>query len=363
MDAHGGVAEWSSWSGPVVAIVVATLAVAPSVWADEVTSKGTKVRGKVKRLTSSAVALEPEYGEGEILMKWKDVEGLTTDGAFYVQYGEDEEIVAPVRGKRGQAIRVGDEELDPTTIHAGTPVGPDGPTWKQRLRGRWRHWHGNFDLGFNYQQSTIDTTGLVVGFYTTRSKAPTRLILAASYRYHSAKERNEQSERLEDAIWGLVRGEYDFSERLYGFASTDVKYDTIERLRIRSVPKAGAGYTIYREDGDEKRQSFLNVEGGGGWVHQRFVGGDEDNYFAVAFGVVAGYSLPYGSQFDWRFDYLPAIDDWTDQYLLRHTASLSVPMFDPISVKLSLVDDYNNKPAPNAASNSLYLTVGLSAGW
>ncbi len=363
MDVPRRGVQRSFWPGAVAAVVVATLVVAGPVRADEVTAKGTKVRGKVTRLTSSGVALEPEYGEGEILMRWKDVEEVTTDGAIYILYGEDEALVAPVRGKRGGAIRAGDQEIDPTTIYAGTPVGPDGPTWKQRTRGWWRHWHGNFDLGFNYQQSTIDTTGLVVGFYTTRSKAPTRLILGADYRYYSAKERNEQRERLEDAIWGLVRGEYDFTERLYGFASDDVKYDTIERLRIRSVPKAGAGYTIYREDLDEERQNFLNVEGGGGWVYQRFVGGDEENYFAVAFGVVAGYSLPYGSRFDWRFDYLPAIDNWTNQYLMRHTASLSVPMFDPISVKLSLVDDYNSTPAPETASNSLYLTVGLSAGW
>jgi hypothetical protein len=77
----------------------------------------------------------------------------------------------------------------------------------------------------------------------------------------------------------------------------------------------------------------------------------------------AAYTLPYDSKFDLRSDYLPAIDDWANRYLLRHTASLSVPMFDPISAKLSLVDEYNNKPAPDAARNSLYLTIGLSAGW
>ncbi len=331
--------------------------------ADEVTSKGTTVRGKVKRLTSSGVALEPEYGEGVILMRWKDVEEVTTDGAIYVQYDENEEVIAPVRGKRGGAIRVGDKEIDVTTIYAGTPVGPDGPACRESLRGWWRYWHGNFDLGFNYQRSTIDTSGLTIGFDTTRSKAPTRLILGASYRYNAEKKQDQPSSTLQDEIKGLIRGEYDFTERLYSFASDDVKYDTIERLRIRSVPKAGAGYTIYRENLDEKRQNLLRAEAGGGWVYQKFFGGTEDNYFAAVFGVLAAYTLPYDSKFDLRFDYLPAIDDWANRYLLRHTASLTVPMFDLVSAKLSLVDDYNNKPAPDAARNSLYLTIGLSAGW
>jgi hypothetical protein len=339
------------------------LVVAVPVSADEVTSKGIELRGKVKRLTSSGVTLESGCCEGAILMRWKDVEKVTTDGAIYVQYGEDEEVVAPVRGKSGGAILVGDKEIDVTTIYAGTPVGPDGPTWKQRLRGHWRFWHGNFDLGFNYQQSTIDTSGLLIGFETTRSKAPTRLILGASYRYFSAKKQGQPSTTLEDETKALIRGEYDFTERLYGFASDDVKHDSVERLKIRSVPKAGAGYTIYREYLDEERQNFVNVEAGGGWVYQRFVGGSEDNYFAVVLGLVAGYTLPYDSRLDGRFDYLPAIDDWANRYLLRQTASLSVPMFDPLSVKLSLVDEYNSKPARDAEPNSLYLTLGLSAGW
>jgi hypothetical protein len=49
--------------------------------------------------------------------------------------------------------------------------------------------------------------------------------------------------------------------------------------------------------------------------------------------------------------------------LLRHTVSLSVPMFDLVGAKLSLVDEYNNKPAADTARNSLHLTIGLSAVW
>ncbi len=347
----------------IAAVVITSLVGAASARADEVISKGTTVRGKVKRLNSTGVSLEPEYGEGVILMKWKDVETVTTDDALYLQYGENEEIIAPVRGKRGASIRAGDKEIDVTTIYAGTPVGPEGPTWRQRLRGQWRHWHGNVDVGFNYQQSTVDASGLTIGFDATRAQAPTRVILSAGYRYFTTKKQEESRETVEDEIKGLVRGEYDLTERLYSFASDDVKYDTVNRLRIRSVPKAGVGYAIYREELGENRQNLLGVEAGGAYVYQKFFGDEEDSYFAVAFGLVAAYSLPYGSTFDVRSDYLPAIDDWTNRYLLRHTASLTVPIFDPIRAKLSLVDEYNNEPAPDTSRNSLYLTAGLSAGW
>lgn len=352
------------WPSAIATLaIVTTVVLAAPLRADEVTAKGTAVRGKVTRLSSSGVMLEPEYGEGEILMRWKDVQDVTTDEALYVQYGEDREVVGAVRGKSGNVIRAGDTDVDVATIYAGNPVGPEGPSWKQRLRGKWRYWHGNLDLGFDYQRSTIKTSGLAVGFDATRSNAPTRLILGASYRYFSENRRGETSTTLEDQIKGLIRGEIDLTERVYGFASEDVKYDTVERLRLRSVPKIGVGYTIFREDLDDDRPSFVSVETAGGWVYQQFVGGLDDDYFAVSFGVVAAYTLPYDSRLDWRFDYLPAVDDWTDRYLLRHSASLAVPIFDPISAKLTLFDDFNSKPARDTAHNSLYLTAGLSLGW
>ena len=63
------------------------------------------------------------------------------------------------------------------------------------------------------------------------------------------------------------------------------------------------------------------------------------------------------------FDYLPAVDDWTNAFLVRNTASLTVPLLDPLSAKLSLIDEYNNQPAADAAYNSLYLAAGLSIIW
>jgi hypothetical protein len=231
------------------------------------------------------------------------------------------------------------------------------------VRSRWRYWDGSFDVGFNLQQSTTDTTGLLVGFTTTRTKAPTRLLLGASYRYGTTKTDGDPETTTEDELKGLVRGEYDFTPRWYGFASVDGEYDAIEKLSLRSVPKAGVGYTLFLRQLDEVRQNFLRAEIGGGYVYQRYFGGDTEQYATVALGALATYWLPYDARFDWRFDYLPAIDDWANNFIVRNTASLAVPLIDPLSAKFAVVDEYNNQPAEGAAYNSLYLTAGLSLLW
>ena len=73
--------------------------------------------------------------------------------------------------------------------------------------------------------------------------------------------------------------------------------------------------------------------------------------------------LPYDAYVGWRLDYLPAVDNFTTDYLLRNALELTAPLIDPVSAKFSLLDEYNNNPSANATRNSLYLAFGLSVGW
>ena len=100
----------------------------------------------------------------------------------------------------------------------------------------------------------------------------------------------------------------------------------------------------------------------GGLGKEKFFGGEDDSYFTIGLGAAAGIYLPYDSKFDWRFDYLPAIDDFSD-YLIRNEAGLSIPLWDPISAKIALLDEYDSTPAEDADKNSLYFILGASVGW
>ncbi len=346
--------------------------------ADQVTSKGTVLRGKITAISSSAVTFEPEYGKGSLDIKWDDIEDLKTDGNFQVFHGEEESLT-PLLGFTGGTLFTGTSlegatQIEVATIHSGVPIGPDGPSWRDRVRSTWRYWDGNFDLAFNAQQATIDSNGLLIDFKTTRKKDPTRLIFGAAYRYATQTEKNvvlnqdplivgDRNTTTQDSLYGLVRGEYDFLPRLYGFASGEATYDAVQRLSIRGVPKAGLGYTFWEQKLEEDKRNFLSGEAGGAWVYEKYFGGEDTDYFAVAFAAIAGYHLPYGAHFDGRVDYLPAVDNFTEDYLLRAQAALTMPLVDPISAKFSVLNEYDNTPAPGTTRNSLFITLGLSVVW
>ncbi len=336
--------------------------------ADEVTSKGTVLRGTITAISAAGITFEPEYGKGALAMKWQDITDLKSDGPFQVLYAEDQELDAPLRGFSDGKLLMGTStatatEIDTATIVSGTPIGAAGLSFADQMRNTWRYWHGNFDLGFNLQKATTDTKGFLIALKTLRSKGPSRFTLAANYRYATETQHGKDSTVTQDLGYGLVREEYDLTARLYAFGSGDATYDGVQKLSIRGVPKAGLGYIIWEEQLDETTRNFLQAEAGGSWVYERYFGGMDRDYFAVAFGALAGYYLPYGAHFDWRVDYLPSVSDFTSEYLLRSDAGLTLPLYAALAAKFSLLDEYNNRPAEGSKHNSLYLTFGLSLVW
>ena len=377
--ARGGAEGWASQG--TVALIAGILLVAGTAAADSVTSKGTVLQGKVTALSSSGLTFEPEYGKGSLAIDWKNVEDVKTEGPMQVLYGDDLEADAPLQGFSDGKLLVGGAAETATAvatddIHSALPIGPDGLTWKDRVRSSWRYWDGSADFGLNLQQATTDTFGFLLGMHTTRVKAPTRFSIGGDYRYSTQKKSGEDTTTIEDRAFGAIREEYDITDGFYLFAAGDVTYDAIQKLSIRGIPKLGAGYTIWEEKLDELKRNFLAVELGGAWVYEGYFSGtgqiidrapletkDHNDYFAVAFGAAAAYRFPYDINFGWRLDYLPAVDNFTTDYLVRNALELTAPLIDPISAKFSLLDEYNNNPASGAVRNSLYLAFGLSIGW
>jgi len=339
-----------------------------SVFADEVTSKGTVLRGKVVSFSSAGVEFETEYGKGTISIPWENIEGIKTEVPFQVLHGENQEIDAPVLNITDGKLMVGESAdtatpIDMATIQSAQPIGAEGLSFAQRMQSRFRFWDGSFILGFSLSQSTVDTTGLLIALKALRNKEPTRFFLEGSYRYSTQKESDEDSTTLENELRGMARLEYDFTPRLYGFASFDAENDKVEDLKIRAIPKAGLGYRLWVQQIDETKENFLQVEAGGAYVYERFYGGDSNDFFSVVFGALAHYYLPYNSVFDLRVDYLPAINDWANDYLIRAEASLSMPLLKAISLVASAIDVYDSTPAENTDENSLFFTLGLSVGF
>ena len=344
---------------PLVLAGLIALLVADAVGAAEVTVKGEELEGKVVGLAPGGLLFETVYGKGAIEIPWADVERVSSDRSWVILHGDDGDVRGRLLGIEDGELLIGSDpatavRIDPATIlRTFTEEEYQDSTW-DALRARYRYWSADFSLTGGITQATTDSSNLASDLQIERKRDPTRLLTTASYRYSDTKEKGLPRTKNDNAIRGLVRGEYDLSERVYTYTSATAEYDEVQSISIRTVPKLGVGYRVIKTEKAE-----LNADVGGSYVYERFFGGDTNDYFAAAFGSSCVYQLPGSAKFECRGEYLPAVDDWTRNYLLRGLAQVSIPLLEWMSFRFRVEDEYTSQPADDADHNRLTVTAGL----
>jgi hypothetical protein len=328
--------------------------------ADEVTVRGTTLSGTVVGISAAGVALKTDYGSGTLTIPFDRIESITTDGPLYVFHGDHGEAVGRVLGVEGGALVVGDDptsaqRIDVKTIVAADTLEEVEGSLAKRLRYRWRYWTASVDAGLSFSESTVDELDITMGIRLERRKKPTRFLAQGSWLFGRDRPEGEEDRKTDNELRGLLKGEYDLSERMFLWTSHDFEYDEIDQLSLRYVGKGGPGYRIF-----DATDYKLQVETGVGYIHERFFGGDSDEFLAITFGAEGSATLFLGWLLRGRFDYLPDVGDWADNYLLRGELSLSAPVTPSVSFKWSVVDTYDNTPAPDIERNELKMLLTLS---
>ncbi len=134
-----------------------------------------------------------------------------------------------------------------------------------------------------------------------------------------------------------------------------MKNIALRSIDWRAYPHAGIGYRLI----DDKNALF-QISGGLGYVYEDFSTIPTNEYVAAALGLEIFYEFDNGIEFRSRIDYLPSVSDPNEDWLYRSTAELSLPLVDPISLKIRMTDIYDNNPAPNIGHNKFTTSAGIS---
>ena len=347
---------------PVLVLIAGLL---PTVAAaDRVTVKGAVLEGSVKSLDAKQIVFETIYGKGDLTIPIKDIEALETDGDFYLWHGDDVETVGRVVGISPDAIQMdktAQGRIDVPTaelLAARRSPGPEA-NLVERAHVELPYWSATFDLAFSATQATDDTLALATGLGIRRTRGPARTKLGARYQLGKEKKDGESQDTTANEIYGFLRQEYDLTSHLFAFGMVDAEYDEIEHLSIRTVPKAGLGYFLYKGE-----TAWLSVDAGPAYVFERFFGGDTNKYPGLGLGAESDWKLPIlGASWHNRFDYTPSFKDFFGDYLLRFETGLLIPMTESLSLKFALIDAYDSTPAEDTKKNSLATLVGLAFGF
>jgi putative salt-induced outer membrane protein YdiY len=356
----------------MIRFVIAALLLVPSIaGADRVTVKGAVLEGTVKSISGKEVVLKTIYGKGDLTIPTADVTAIETDAPFHVFQADDGQTVGPVVGITPAAVRIATADGAPAEIPfdqvqaAPRDAGEDA-NWFQRRPVESPWWSGYTDLSFASFDASVHTTALATGFGVRRERGPNRTRFSASYLRSTTRDDEDDEDTADvdesdtevtgDELRGSLRHEYDLTSRLFAFGSLDAEHDGIEELSLRAIPKLGAGYKIV-----DREDLRFSVDTGFAYVYQKYFGGDTESYTAIAFGAESDVELPFlDATWHSRADYLPSLTNWTDDYFLRGETALLIPIYEQLSLKAALIDEYNSQPADDTVSNSLTSLLGLS---
>ena len=344
----------------LAACLTATILSVSTVSAAEVFTKDQGLEGSVVGVTAEGVEFETVYGKGAILIQWSDIEMIRSDKEILVLYGEAEEAIGRIWGLEDGALMVGQSRATAIRIPVGRiyrsltrdQYENSRLEW---LRARYRYWTANYDLAFAFTDATTDTTSFSTALELRRKKRPTDFFFGAYYFFGSTKESGGSRATTENRLLGRTRLDRDLTDRSFAFGQVSAEYDEIQNLSLRTDPVAGVGYRFVARE-----KLTISGRSGPGYVYQRYFGGDTEDYFTILFGGDLEADLPYGSKFRWSAEYLPAVPDWKDNYLIRTTADWTMPIIGWLDFKIAVFDTYNNQPPPGTDRNSFTTTAGVS---
>lgn len=363
---------------PLAALVLVALSTVPAAAAaegeDRIVVQGDTLRGEVSDLKAEGVVIDLVYGAGEITVPWKDVEDLETAGSRRVLFGREGEAEGRILGLDGQGrVLVGREREGARAIEPATLFAAQGPddSLMERLRSRFRFWKASLDAGASYTSATSDQLSGFAGLRVSHTGERTNWLFEAVGRYAQDTE-EVQEERppgsgtfvetdkttvTESVISGFTRFEFDTTDRTFLFASARGVHDAVQELSLRLEPRGGVGVRVVQHE-----RFKLSTDVGGAWVYEDFFADrDNNHYFSVAFGAQAEAKLPYGAIWRARAEYLPAIDAWTEDYLIRGSTEVDFPLLDWLSFVISATDEYDNTPAEDTERNRFTSALALRA--
>ncbi len=329
---------------------------------DEVTFGGQTLPGRILRLRRNGIEFEPIHAKGKLTIQYEKIEKIVTQDTFIIFYGaEDTMVRGPLLGVEEGRLLIGAEPVSAQRIPineiiTGISVEDyDGSFWK-RQRINYRYWHASLALGLKFEEGAVDKRKIEPFLRIERLKKPTRYVLNLRYAFEDQKKGDDQSfVTTKNEFVGFIIGEYDVTDRFFAFGRPAMDWDTPRDIDFRLYPAAGVGYRVF-----QKEQNFIQFPVGFGYVYENFDGFGTNSYFSWYIGLGGRYDFGNGITLDADFLYMPSIAPFADDWLFRSFLDFTVPLFDPLALKLLLTNVNDDNPSPDVGNNKFTATMALS---
>lgn len=214
-------------------------------------------------------------------------------------------------------------------------------------------WQREIAAGYNRTTGNTRDSQLSIGFFINRNKKHVNEITLKGDAYYSSSNRKMNAQKW----WGMARYAFSFgsAKKWYNFYRLESDHDRFADIDYRLIPSTGVGYWFY-----DLPEVKLLAELGVGLEHTDYRSKIKDRDEAILIPrAFFEKTLFTNSKISQNLYLYPALEDF-NEYRLRSETILAVALNKKLSLRLSLIDDYNSAPPEDTKKNDLRLMSSLA---
>ena len=325
---------------PFLAYVLAgTFFCATKSAADEVRLEdGSLIRGKISRISSGTLTIQPVFAKGVFNIAMKDVENFSTDDAIFMSLASGATFHGTVVPGFGNTISISSIN---GIAAAGTPEVAE--LWRKgdlspaelALKAKDRKWEFTIEAGLNAKNGTDDFVQALIGFNAVNSGQFDKLRLAANFRYSETN-----GDKSQDNLHLIADYEDKFYAPVQWYTRTDNGYDKMLRQNFFTTSAIGLGYGII----DEPNWS-LNFRLGGAFRYEAYeqdAGIDDVSTPALDVELNHYFQADFGKIYN-KINYGPSLNDFYGNYTIFHESYFETAYYaDRVGIRIGMSNTYNS---------------------
>lgn len=214
-------------------------------------------------------------------------------------------------------------------------------------------WGGDASVGFALARGNTNTTSFSL---TLSAKGPISKSVVNSNKAFFMLNKEKEITNAESMGWES-QIDWQHTERFFSYFEILALRDRFKNHSYRILPSVGIGYKIMTT---EKIQ--LSASAGISEVFTKYYDtGETDRYTGIELGNQLDWKISESAEFTQALG-LTADFSELDRYFLRFEASIASAITKGLSIKLTLMENYDNKPVGEGIKkNDISLLAGLSA--
>ncbi len=218
------------------------------------------------------------------------------------------------------------------------PSGERPAEWKRRLT-----------LGVDYRKGNVESGSNSMEVFLHRKRPKDEVTFKA--RAYYSQSHGEMDDRK---YYCLGRYGFSFQEggSWYAFGKLELEHDRFADVKFRGIPSFGVGYWFLSSD-----RFRLNLEGSLGWEYVDYYLQDSDDNVLAVGSLRWEYRPSVGWEVFEDVDVYPSFDEGS--YRLRSETGLRIRLKEQMTLKLSLLEEYDSDPAEGKKKSDLRFISGL----